>query len=101
MCSQVNLQLHKLMVDIASIVLDRAFFWFLEHGREEALDDSCSNLCLLSCIETAFQNKHIRDSQEDLSVAALNLLLEFGIFFASAFDKLTETDKLLSLIPRD
>jgi len=96
---QILLELLKLKVDVVWILF-RSAIRSLEHGREEALNDSSCDLRLLACVETALQNEYIRNGDEDLGVAALYLLLKLWVLFASALDQLTQADELLALVPR-
>ena len=97
--SQVTFQVIELPVYACGIV-----FLFsirlLEHYWEESLTYRCRNLCLFACVETALQHKQIRNREEDLSIAALDLLFKLLVLLTCALNQLAEADQLFSLVSR-
>ena len=97
--SQVTFQVIELPVYACGIV-----FLFsirlLEHYWEESLTHRCRNLCLFACVETALQHKQVRNREEDLSIAALDLLFKLLVLLTRALNQLTEANQLFSLVSR-
>ena len=97
--SQVTFQVIELPVYACGIV-----FLFsirlLEHYWEKSLTHRCRNLCLFACVETALQHKQVRNREEDLSIAALDLLFKLLVLLTRALNQLTEANQLFSLVSR-
>ena len=62
------------------------------------MTDRCGYLSLLASVKTALQDEKIRYRQENLSVAALDLLPKLLMLLACAFNKLTEADELFAFV---
>ena len=88
---KVRLQLLEPEID-ATRILCRCPLWPLEHDWEEPLADRSSYLGLLASVKTALQDEQIRYRQENLSVAALDLLPKLFILLACAFNELAKAD---------
>ena len=94
---EICLELLEPEVD-ATRVIRRCPLWLLEHDWEEPLADCCGYLSLLASVKTALQDEKIRYRQENLSVAALDLLPKLFMLLACAFNKLTEADELFAFV---
>ena len=63
------------------------------------MTDRCGYLSLLAGVKTALQDEEVRYRQENLGVAALDLLPKLLMLLACALYKLAEADELLSFVP--
>ena len=64
------------------------------------MTDRSSYLSLLASVKTALQDEEIRYRQENLSIAALDLLPKLFMLLACALDELAKADELLPFVPR-
>ena len=65
------------------------------------MTDRSGYLSLLADVETALQDEKVRYRQENLGVAALDLLPKLLMLLACALYKLAEADELLSFVSWD
>ena len=70
--------------------------WLVEERREESLADLGRNNCVVASVQAALEDKQVRNSEEDLSITALNLFLELRILLSSALDERAKADELLA-----
>ncbi len=87
---EITLQLLKSEVYVIR-ELCRGSIWSLKHQREESLAHRGGYLSFFASVKATLEDEHVRDGEEDFSIAALNLFLKLRILLTCTLDKLTET----------
>ena len=87
---QITLQLLESEVYVIR-ELCRGSIWSLKHQREESLAHGGGYLSFFPSVKATLEDEHVRNGEEDFSIAALNLLLKLRVLFTCALDKLTKT----------